>query len=56
MFVRNFALKNGFKLIDTAKCPDFTAESESVMQPNDGLHFGAAGYKKLAEYITAHLG
>lgn len=55
IFVRDFALKNGFKLIDTAKCPDFTAENESVMQPNDGLHFGVAGYKKLAKYIAAHL-
>lgn len=55
LFVRDFAAKNGFKLIDTAKCPDFTPETEAVMQPNDGLHFGAEGYRKLAEYISQHL-
>lgn len=54
-FVRNYAENENALMIDTALCPDFTAENEHVMQPNDGLHFGEAGYKKLAEYIAAEL-
>ena len=52
MFVRKLALKKGLRLIDVAKCPDFTADTEDTMQPNDGLHFSEEGYKKLAEYIA----
>lgn len=54
-FVKKFAAANHLALIDTAACPDFTAESESVMQPNDGLHFGEKGYQTLAAYIAKHL-
>lgn len=55
LFVRKLALKKGLKLIDVAKCPDFTAETEDIMQPNDGLHFSETGYKKLAEYIAQNI-
>ena len=55
LFVRNFADKSGLKLIDVANCPYFTAESEYIMQPNDGLHFSETGYRKLAEYIALYL-
>lgn len=51
-FVRQYAKENDVKLIDTAKCPDFTAENEHIYQPNDGLHFGKEGYKKMAEFIA----
>ena len=39
-FVRALAEETATALIETALCPDFTAENEAVMQPNDGLHFG----------------
>lgn len=54
-FVRNFAKRENLPLLDLALCPHFTAESEKEMQPNDGLHFGLAGYEKLAEYIFTEL-
>ena len=51
-FVRDLAQKTGMELIETALCPDFTAENEAVMQPNDGLHFGRTGYETLAKFIA----
>lgn len=51
-FVRKYAKENDVKLIDVAECPYFTAETEHIYQPNDGLHYGAAGYEKMAEYIA----
>lgn len=54
-FVRMFAEKYEYALIDVAECPDFTAENESVMQPNDGVHFGEEGYRRLAYYIEKGL-
>lgn len=51
-FVRDLAQKTGTELIETALCPDFTAENEAVMQPNDGLHFGRTGYETLAKFIA----
>lgn len=54
-FVRKFAEKNQFKVIDVAKCSAYTAENEKIMQPNDGLHFSKIGYKTLAEYIAKNL-
>ncbi len=54
-FIRKYAEENGKALIDVANCPYFTAETENIMQPNDGLHFGKLGYEKLAEFISAHL-
>lgn len=54
-FVRAFAAEKGMALIDLASCPLFTAETESVMQPNDGLHFGKEGYKTLAGVIAEEL-
>lgn len=50
-FVRKVAEQTGDILIDIACCPSFCAESEAVMQPNDGLHFSAAGYEILAKYV-----
>lgn len=54
-FVRKYAFEYGFKTIKVAECTDFNDDTESIMQPNDGLHFGAAGYKKLAEFIASNL-
>lgn len=54
-WVRTYAEKEGIDLIDTANAPAFTAETEHVMQPNDGLHFGEEGYKALAEFIAEEL-
>ena len=51
-WVRAYAEKEGIDLIDTAAAPMFTAETEHIMQPNDGLHFGEEGYKALAEFIA----
>ena len=54
-FVRILAKETGATLIETALCPDFTAENETVMQPNDGLHFGRVGYEILAKFIADEL-
>lgn len=54
-FVRAYSKMIGLPLIDLAACPLFTAETESVMQPNDGLHFGKEGYKTLASVIAGEL-
>ncbi len=54
-FVRAYAKRAGLSVIETALCPEFTAENEKIMQPNDGLHFGEAGYEALANYIAAEL-
>ena len=54
-WVRAYAAKEGIALIDTANAPAFTAETEYIMQPNDGLHFGEEGYKALAEFIAEHI-
>lgn len=54
-WVRAYAEREGIALIDTANAPAFTAETEHIMQPNDGLHFGEEGYKALAEFIAEHL-
>ena len=51
-FVRKIAAEMDFPLIETALCPDFTAENEPVYQPNDGLHFGEKGYETLAKFIA----
>ena len=51
-FVRALAEETATALIETALCPDFTAENEAVMQPNDGLHFGRTGYETLAKFIA----
>lgn len=52
-FVREIAKEMDFPVIETALCPDFTDENEGIMQPNDGLHFAAVGYEKLANFIAA---
>lgn len=54
-WVRAYAREEGIDLIDTANAPAFTAETEHIMQPNDGLHFGEEGYKALAEFIAEYL-
>lgn len=54
-WVRAYAKEEGLDLIDTANAPAFTAETEHIMQPNDGLHFGEEGYKALAEFIAEYL-
>ncbi len=50
-FVKQLAEEYELDLIDVASCEAFTAETEAVMQPNDGLHFSAAGYEALARFI-----
>ena len=54
-WVRAYAKEEGLDLIETANAPAFTAETEHIMQPNDGLHFGEEGYKALAEFIAEYL-
>lgn len=54
-FVRLLAAETATSLIETALCPDFTAENEDIMQPNDGLHFGETGYETLANFIAKAL-
>lgn len=51
LFVRLLANEESLPLIDVFDCEYFTPETESVMQPNDGLHFGEEGYKTLARVI-----
>ena len=51
-FIRKIAAEMQFPLIETALCPEFTAENEDIMQPNDGLHFGEKGYETLAKFIA----
>ena len=51
-FVKRLSSNIGVELIDLASCPLFTAETESEMQPNDGLHFGKKGYETLAKVIV----
>lgn len=50
-FVKRLAGEKNLPLINLHECPDFTAENESIMQPNDGLHFSEEGYRVMAEYI-----
>ena len=51
-FVRILAEETEIPLIETALCPEFTAENEAIYQPNDGIHFGRAGYEVLARFIA----
>ncbi len=54
-WVRDYAACTGLDLIDMAKAPMFTAETEAIMQPNDGLHFGEVGYRTMAEFLAEQL-
>ena len=54
-WVREYAKEEGLTLLDLATAPQFTDETEAVMQPNDGLHFGERGYKTLAEIVADNL-
>ena len=54
-WVRAYAERTGLPLIDVANAPMFTVENEKIMQPNDGLHFGATGYLNLATFIAEHV-
>ena len=55
-FVRNTAQRRKLPLIELDKCPDFTAEAETAMQPNDGLHFSTVGYERLARFVREAIG
>ena len=52
-FVRILAAETGIPLIETALCPEFTAENEEIYQSNDGIHMNRAGYEALAKFIAA---
>ena len=52
-FVRILAAETGIPLIETALCPEFTAENEAIYQSNDGIHMNRAGYEVLAKFIAA---
>lgn len=52
---REFAASNGNKLVDLASYSEFTAESEKIMQPNDGLHYGETGYRHIATFVAKAL-
>lgn len=47
-FVRKYTKKNGIACIELAECELFCAENESILQPNDGLHYSEAGYAIMA--------
>ena len=51
-FIRKFAQENDILLFDVFSIPEFNAENEAIMQPNDGLHFSEDGYRILAEFIA----
>ena len=50
-FVRRLARELGLPMIDLAASKKITPETESVMQPNDGLHFTETGYRTMAAEI-----
>ncbi len=54
-FVRKLGRERQLPVIDLAACQAFSAETEAVMQPNDGLHFGEEGYKVMAHFIWQEL-
>ncbi len=54
-FIRKLAAEKNLTLFDIFARPEFTAETESIMQPNDGLHFGTTGYKTLAGIMAEEL-
>ncbi len=54
-FVKRIASEMNLHMIDLAACPEFTAKTEHIMQPNDGLHFGEVGYRTMANYIYKSL-
>ena len=54
-WVRVYAERSGLPMIDIANAPKFTTENEKLMQPNDGVHFGATGYLNLATFIAEHV-
>ncbi len=47
-FVRKFAKEHDLLLIDAAQFEEFCAETESLMQYNDGLHYVRLGYQTMA--------
>lgn len=51
LFVRVLSAEESIPLIDVYDSGVFTPETESTMQPNDGLHFCEDGYKALAHII-----
>ena len=54
-FVKKLGEERSLQIIDTAACAELTDETEDIMQPNDGVHFGKEGYRTLAGYIAEHL-
>lgn len=55
-FVRRIAPTLGLPVIDLAAAPQFTDETEHIMQPNDGLHFTETGYRTMAGIIAEAIG
>ena len=55
-FIRSFSKEQDLLLIDLAADARFSDETESLYQPNDGLHFGKEGYKMLAGAIAEGMG
>lgn len=54
-FICKYAKENDILLFDAFSIPQFSAENEAVMQPNDGLHFSEDGYRILAEFIAGKI-
>ena len=54
-YVRSYAKKNGYLIIDAYKDSPIQEENEAVYQPNDGLHMNSVGYKAFAEFIAGQL-
>ena len=55
-FIRAFAREQGLRMIDLAADPRFCDDTESLYQPNDGLHFSKEGYRVLAKAIAEGMG
>ncbi len=51
-FVRTLCAKNGYLMLDLYARPEFSAQTEYIMQPNDGLHFSEIGYLVLAHIVA----
>ena len=54
-FLIPFVKKENLELIDLFNDKTFSEETEDIMQPNDGLHFGEVGYQALANIIYNHI-
>ncbi len=55
IFVKNLAKTLHLHEIDLFNDDTFNSDNESIMQPNDGLHFSEVGYQELARIIYQNI-